>query len=378
MSPPGPIPRGVGVGHARKPRPSAPQRVEVRGLGKSFGAVTAARGVDLTVQEGETLALLGPSGCGKTTVLRLIAGLEVPDAGSVIIGGAVVADAATGLFVPPERRRVGMVFQDYALFPHLSVGGNVAYGLRGNPHREALVAEAARLVALDDVLERQPYQLSGGQQQRVALARALAPGPGVLLLDEPFSNLDARRRATMRDEVRVILKAAGTTSVFVTHDQEEALFMGDRVAVMHDGQVAQVGTPEEVFHRPADRFVALFLGDTSFLAGRALEGGVVTALGVQRQRLVVPAGTALEVLVRPDDVKLTPDPEGTGRVTRRDFRGMHQRYRVELATGEAIHCMTDHSVVLAPGAPVRVSICASHPLACFHGDVNVVDGQAPR
>ncbi|HYN88168.1 MAG TPA: ABC transporter ATP-binding protein, partial [Ardenticatenaceae bacterium] len=237
--------------------------VECTGLAKSFGDVRAVDNLSLAVRPGEVVAVLGPSGCGKTTALRLIAGFERPDAGEVRIGERVVAGRDTCL--PPERRRVGLVFQNYALFPHMSVAENVAYGVRRGQDRAARVREILSRVELDGLDARLPHELSGGQQQRVALARALAPQPEVLLMDEPFSNLDAGLRAQVRKEVREILRVTNTAVLFVTHDQEEALLMGDRVAILHAGAVEQVGAPADVFHTPATRFVAGFLGVADFI-----------------------------------------------------------------------------------------------------------------
>ena len=337
--------------------------VHCAGLTKSFASVRAVEDLELTVQQGEILALLGPSGCGKTTTLRLIAGFEVPDAGRVEIGGRLVS--GPGVFLPPEQRRVGMVFQDYALFPHLTVAENVAYGLKPGKERATRVKEVLALVDLRDVEERLPHELSGGQQQRVALARALAPQPEVLLLDEPFSNLDAGLRKQVREEVRDILKATATTAIFVTHDQEEALFMGDRVAILNAGRLEQVGTPEEIFHNPATRFVAEFMGHTGFLPARVTAEGLETELGFLPQRLPLPPGTQVDMLVRPDDLTLLPDPGGAARVERRIFQGMHHLHRVVLPSGRIVHCLTLHTEYYAPGTRVRVELTPGHPLTCF-------------
>ena len=270
--------------------------VTCRNLYKSFEKLPVVQDVNLTVAPGEILVLLGPSGCGKTTTLRLISGFETLDNGRIEINNQLMADGA--LHVPPEKRRVGIVFQDYAIFPHLSLTQNVGFGLkRGQSER---IEEMLNFVGLGGLGERMPHQLSGGQQQRVALARALAPQPVVLLLDEPFSNLDAALRVEMRQEVRGLLKSSGTTAVFVTHDQEEALYMGDQVGVMNRGRLEQVGSPEAIFHQPRTRFVAEFLGQTDFLPGEVTGRGVQTPLGLLPQTLPLASGTAVEVAVRPD------------------------------------------------------------------------------
>jgi iron(III) transport system ATP-binding protein len=271
--------------------------------------------------------------------------------------------------LPPEQRRVGMVFQTYALFPHLSVADNIAYGLRRDADCAARVREALSLVDLSGLESRLPHELSGGQQQRVALARALAPRPKVLLLDEPFSNLDAGRRAQVREEVRDILKRMGTSAVFVTHDQEEALFMGDQVAILNQGRLEQVGTPEEIFHQPATRFVAEFLGLPNFLPARVTPEGLEMELGVQRQTLDLPPGTLVDVLVRPDDLTLVPDPQGNARIARCIFRGMDYLYQVALPSGQSIQCLGPHTTRYDPGTPVRVELTPGHALTWFPNGV---------
>ncbi|MFO7680427.1 MAG: ABC transporter ATP-binding protein, partial [Chloroflexota bacterium] len=276
--------------------------VVCRNLVKSFGNLLVVDDVSLSVPTGKILALLGPSGCGKTTTLRLIAGFEQLDGGSIWIDGQEVANGRFHL--PPEKRRAGMVFQDYAIFPHLSVAANVGFGLPKGKEQQPRVAEMLAFVGLAGLGERMPHELSGGQQQRVALARALSPRPAVLLLDEPFSNLDAALRHSVRQEVKDLLKASGATAVFVTHDQEEALFLGDEVAVMNAGRLEQIDTPENLFHQPRTRFVAQFLGHSDFIPGAAAAGGVETPLGFQAQESGLAPGTAVSVMVRPDDVKL--------------------------------------------------------------------------
>jgi len=256
---------------------SEPPALELEGVTKRYGETTAVSDLSLAVERGEFFTLVGPSGCGKTTTLRLVAGFEAPTAGTVRFAGTDVAG------VPPEDRDVGVVFQNYALFSHLSVGENVAYGLRytdlpDGQSRDERVAELLELVDLPGMADRDPDTLSGGQQQRVAMARALAPQPDVLLLDEPMSALDARLRERLRVQVRRIQRELDITTLYVTHDQEEALAISDRVAVMRDGGVEQVGTPQDVYRRPATRFVAEFVGDNNVFAGEvtAVEDGVAS------------------------------------------------------------------------------------------------------
>jgi iron(III) transport system ATP-binding protein len=247
--------------------------LRIEGVRKNYGATAAVDGVSLHVGSGELFFLLGPSGCGKTTLLRILAGFVEPDAGSIHFGGQDVTR------LPPRKRGAGMVFQTYALWPHMTVAANVAYGLNvrgaGREETTRAVEDALQLVRLEGYGDRKPNQLSGGQQQRVALARALVVRPKVLFLDEPLSNLDARLRDEMREEIRRLHAATGVTTVYVTHDQKEALALAGRLAVLDRGRVAQVGTPAEVYARPANRFVAGFLGDSNFLAGRVLPGGAV-------------------------------------------------------------------------------------------------------
>lgn len=313
----------------REPLTGSRVIVRTRALTKRFTPVgpAAVDALDLDVHQGEVLCLLGPSGCGKTTLLRLLAGFEVPDAGSIEVAGRVVATAASQ--VRPERRRIGFVFQDFALFPHLTVAENVAFGLRGQAaRRQEKVAQMLDLVGMSVFGSRYPHQLSGGQQQRVALARALAPEPHILLLDEPFSNLDASLRGTTRHEVRAILERTGTTAIMVTHDQEEALSFGDRLAVMRFGKIEQVGRPEEVYFGPTTAFVALFLGRTNLLRG-VVEAGVA-ATGIGPVPVGGPNRGQALVSLRPDHLELH-DPLAAGsaansravpvRIVRREFKG---------------------------------------------------------
>jgi iron(III) transport system ATP-binding protein len=334
------------------------------GVTKRFGEVTAVLDSDLCVERGEFVALLGPSGCGKTTLLRLIAGFERPDAGEIAIEDRPVA--GPGTFVPPERRRVGIVFQDYALFPHLTVAENIGFGVSRSA-RAGRLLELLRLVGLSGFERRYPHELSGGEQQRVALARALAPRPSVVLLDEPWSNIDPLLRAAMRDELAEILRAIEVTVLFVTHDREEAFSIADRIALMRAGRVVQSGAPEEVYFAPADRWVAGFVGEGNFLRGE-LDGSLVkTPIG----RFPVEKANGardVDVLIRPELLELRPDPSGAGEVVAREFRGHDVLYRVRLPDRSIVVSQRPSTEVIPFGARValhpherRVSVFESVP-----------------
>ena len=322
------------------------------GLSKRFGDVTAVDRLDLEVHETEILALLGPSGCGKTTALRLFAGLERPDAGTIEVGGLTVA--GRDAWIPPERRRVGMVFQEWALFPHLDVRANVAFGVEG-PGAAGRVDELLAQVQMRDLASRMPHELSGGQQQRVALARALAPAPAVLLLDEPFSNLDAQLRTEIRGELESVLRATGTTTVFVTHDREEALSLADRVAVMVAGRMRQQGTPRELYEHPVDAVVARLVGDANVVAGVAAGGAVRTPLGsVDVQG--VPDGPC-EVVLRPERLQVRPRDGGGARVLHVRFYGHDQVVRCRTADGVVLDVrLSEPRPGLRAGAEVDLRI----------------------
>ncbi|MFF1723473.1 ABC transporter ATP-binding protein [Streptomyces sviceus] len=336
--------------------PETAATVEFRQLRREFGPTVALDGLDLSVEPGELLALLGPSGCGKTTALRMLAGFEHPDSGEVLVDGEDVTR------VPAHRRDAGMVFQSYSLFPHLDTLDNVAFGLRmrkvRTSERRARAAELLELVGLADKGGRFPHQLSGGQQQRVALARALALRPRVLLLDEPLSALDAKVRLSLREEIRRLQQELGITTLFVTHDQEEALSMADRVAVMHAGRLEQCAPPSELYGRPATPFVAEFVGTMSRVPGR-LADGTVDVLG---QRLPVdgpvPSATEVDVLVRPEAVRVRPEADGKSRVVATSFLGAAVRVTVRLADGTEVKAdLAAHEAAeLTAGAVVSVSL----------------------
>ena len=344
-----------------------PPALAMTGIRHAYGAVQAVDGVDVHVAPGEVVCLLGPSGCGKTTILRLAAGLEELQAGQVSLDGTCVAGAGESL--PPERRGVGLVFQDYALFPHLDVMGNVTFGLTGwsSADRTARGREVLELVGLADMSGAYPHELSGGQQQRVALARALAPKPRVVLLDEPYSGLDARLRDRVRDEVLHILKSSGSACLMVTHDSEEAMFMADRIAVMRAGRIVQQGSPAELYCAPSDAFVAAFFGEVNQIDGRVKGASVDTLIGE------IPAagltdGQTVSLVIRPEGVRIdtlseafTRDPSGEVEQARLLGRTslIHLTVRGEGARlGEALHLHARVPGVFLPrpGTRVRITI----------------------
>ncbi len=354
--------------------------LDIRGLHKRFSSEHwVIDDLSLTVGEGELLCVLGASGCGKTTMLRLISGFEVPDRGEIFHQGKLIAKPGWG--VRPEQRRIGMVFQDYALFPHMTVRANVRFGLepplgrrlagwlgwRGQGDgRAAIEQRVEQLMAMTGLLryaERYPHELSGGQLQRIALARALAPGTSLMLLDEPFSNLDANLRSRLRQEVHEVLKQAGVTGILVTHDQEEALNLADRIAVMNRGRIEQIGPPEEILHQPRSRFVARFTGMSDLLPGRVEGGQIVTDMGC----LAVPPtaelglGERVEILMRPNYVNAAPEGDGvSARIERTDYLGVQRVYTLELATGMRFRAVLPGQLQRRVGDMVRVRFQPPH------------------
>jgi iron(III) transport system ATP-binding protein len=356
--------------------------VAVDGVSKRFGPVRAVDGISLTVADGQLLTLLGPSGCGKTTTLRMIAGLEQNDTGRIVIGDRVVSDAASGVFVAPERREIGMVFQSYAIWPHMTVAANVGYPLevRRRPRGEVLarVTEVLGMMQMEHLAGRPATQLSGGQQQRVAIARALVFEPRVLLMDEPLSNLDAQLREQMRLELRALQQRLGITTIYVTHDQEEAMVLSDEIAVMHEGRVVQRADPPTIYTRPATRTVAAFFGTPNLLPAKAREirregdgvfarvdgegweGWCAAPSGLQ-------AGDAVTVVVRPEIIRLGGEPPRAGIVwagvvRQRIFHGARNLYTVEAGPLRlTVDAPPDQTV--APGSEVTVTADAAHTWA---------------
>jgi iron(III) transport system ATP-binding protein len=346
--------------------------VEVRGLKKTYGSTVVVDGVDLSIQHGQLLCLLGPSGCGKTTTLRLLAGFVEPDGGEILVDGRLLS--AAGRVVPPERRNMSMIFQSYAVWPHLTVFDNVAYGLRLRRIAHAEMHERVHnmlgLVRLDGLAKRFPGELSGGQQQRVALARALVIEPQTLLLDEPLSNLDAHLREEMRFEIRRLHETCKITTVYVTHDQSEAMVIADRIAVMNGGRIEQLGGGEEIYERPRTAFVASFIGQTNLLPGTmGEEPGTVRCNGellraTSVDGVIAPPGASVSISIRPYDIHLNGRTNGSevnllkGQVVRSYYLGGMRDYQVEVgaAEGFTLRVLSEPSVRIGDGEPVTLCL----------------------
>jgi iron(III) transport system ATP-binding protein len=383
------------VVEAKAEQGGRPVQVRISGLNKTFhrnrDSVHVLRDIDLEIEQGELLVLLGPSGCGKTTLLRCLVGLEKPGGGSVDLGGTTVVDASRRVFVQPNRRDVAMVFQNYALWPHMKVAQNVAYPLKARGMKSELkrgrVDEVLKVVQCDHLADRYPPELSGGQQQRISLARALAPQPALLLLDEPLSNLDALLRIELRAQLRLLHRELGFTGVYVTHDQEEALALGTRVAVMKDGQFEQIGSPNDVYNRPATEYVADFLGARNRLELSADGRGTATVGGTSLAGFVRPgfAGT-YTLRLRDGDMVLRPAGASDGDDRRHWVTGGellevlpagdHAEHLVRLGDRTFFVDVPASLGALAPGQPVEIGLDPAHVL-CYDADDRLVDDWAP-
>jgi len=335
-------------------------------ISQRYGNTVVVDGLLLTLARGRIGCLLGPSGCGKTTVLRCIAGFEKISAGEIKLDDEVVSSARFHL--PPEKRRIGMVFQDYALFPHLTAEQNIGFGLHklGRSERQQRQDELLKLIGLSDAGKLYPHQLSGGQQQRIALARALAPRPKLLLLDEPFSNLDVSLRERLCNDVREIIKREGTTALMVTHDQHEAFAVADDIAIMHHGVIQQCDSAYNLYHRPANRFVADFIGKGVFVQGVVLEGSrVETELGVLEGELHAPCacGCVVDVLLRPDDIVHDDASPRTAVVIGKAFQGADILYTLRLPNGTQVLALVPSHHNHAIGQAIGISLATDHVIA---------------
>lgn len=339
--------------------------LQLDSITKRYGAhlPAAVNQISFQLEQGEILGLLGPSGCGKTTLLRLVAGFEQSEEGRLWLNGQVIADARQ--WTSPEQRLIGMVFQDFALFPHLTVADNVSFGLqqakkRGPEYKQQRQTDVLKLVGLLGMENRYPHELSGGQQQRVALARALAPQPQLVLLDEPLSNLDVQVRLRLRQELRDILKAAGTTAIFVTHDQEEALAIADQVAVMRQGHLEQIGTPEEIYQQPRSQFVAEFVTQANFLAAQRQGDTWQTEVGCfaahEQADFTLTEQTNAVVMIRQEDLILQPDQDASTIIRDRQFLGREYRYCLKTQSGQELHARSTALTAFPIGTTVSLSV----------------------
>jgi iron(III) transport system ATP-binding protein len=345
--------------------------LEIQDLHHAYEGHEAVRGLSFFLERGTIGCLLGPSGCGKTTVLRCIAGFETPSAGRILLNGVVVSSARTSL--PPEKRRIGMVFQEHALFPHLTAARNIAFGFSNRKETQSRVQELAELTGITELLHKYPHELSGGQQQRVALARALAPRPELLLLDEPFSNLDTGLRERLSHELRDIIKASGATAILVTHDQNEAFAMADEIGVVHEGRIEQWDSAYNLYHRPVNRFVADFVGQGAFLPARVLNPkSVEIELGVLEGNIpsacqvgcdACGKGCLADVLLRPDDVVHDDDAPTRAEVVHKAFRGAEIMYTLKLESGRKVLALVPSHHNHALGERIGIRLDVDHVVA---------------
>ncbi len=339
------------------PSSSAPPAVQFSAVVKKFDKVAAVNELSMTVPHDELLVLVGPSGCGKSTLLRLAGGLTSLDRGSIKLHGQEVDDSQTS--VPAEKRNVGLVFQDHALFPHLTVHGNVGFGLekRRRGKESPRIQEMLDLVGMGGYKDRYPHELSGGEQQRVAVARALAPEPSLLLLDEPFASLDTNLRAQIRRDVVDIVRQTNIPTILVTHEQSEALSIGDRIVVMNNGRIAQSGPADEIFHKPTNKFVAEFMGEADFLPVVTSDNEATSELG---SATIDRSISKPLMMIRPDDLKIEQDSKGPAEVVHREFRGATQLFSIRLTSGQIVRSEMSHLAEMTVGARVSVSFNAGH------------------
>lgn len=330
----------------------------LKNLSVAYGDTTVVHDISFELGEGEILSLVGPTGCGKSTVLRTVAGLEAPSAGEIRIGEHLVTAKNS---VPPEQRRAGLVFQDFALFPHLNVEQNICFHLNDKQAADRWL----EMLGLTPFRNAMPQTLSGGQKQRVALARALAHSPALMLLDEPLSNLDAALKSSLRWEIRDVLKQAGVPAIWVTHDQDEAMAMGDRVGILRDGRLQQLDRPEACFRTPVNRFVARFLGEADFIAGQVENGQVQTVLGQFPTADFDGIDAGVDVLLRPNDLTISRSDTGNGHVKWSRYEGGTRLYDIRLGDGADLRVRVNHELELAPGDIVDVQVTAAHPLAVY-------------
>jgi len=338
-----------------------PTVLELRNVSCTYGADRPAiTDISFTALEGEIICLLGPSGCGKTTTLRAIAGFEPVSSGEIRLESRLVS--SPGHLIPTEQRHIGMVFQEYALFPHLRVQDNVAFGLQhlSAGERATQVRLMLEMVGLTDLAARYPHELSGGQQQRVALARALVQKPVVLLLDEPFSNLDPDMTGKMREDLHDLLRRTKTTAILVTHDHDEAFAMADRIAVLNNGRLEQLDTPEAIYHTPSTPFVADFVGQADFIPGTIENGTVETEIGQFPNQAGYRSGAQVVVMIRPDDIHIVPAAKSFAHIVARQFHGSENLYTIGLPSGRVVHSSEPSTTVHPVGTPVELQVNATH------------------
>lgn len=345
--------------------------IECRNIAKNYGTLSAVSDISLHLREQEFISILGPSGCGKSTLLRLIAGLEAPTAGQVFLQDKEISGKKISL--PPERRRFGMIFQDFALFPHLSVEGNIAFGVNGSAsEKQQRVKELLKLVSLLHLTKKMPHQISGGEQQRIALARALAPRPRLILMDEPFSNLDYQLRQQLRHDIRKILKHEGVATILVTHDQVEAITFSDRVLLMHDGKLVQSGTPKEIYQQPQTLWASSFVGEANHISVEWQAPELSSPLGLLDVPEQIGKDTRV-LMVRPEDFVLEScaDAETNGVVKTVDFSGSVQTIGVELKSGETVQVSGSPHILWTPEDSVKIT---TERYLCFDSDGNRLNG----